>query len=764
MPSTHRLPAASASPRALHGRPARATTGRQSGSILVQFFLLIALTTLMLGVVDMGYLYYAKRDLQRIADLAAIEAAQRINDQRDNKPQCISAGQATIADNWPSPLTQDTARTQVACGNWNPQDPARQASGGRYFDASQGPLNAAYVTVAGRSPTFFPGPWDRNLVAEAIAMRNASVAAFQVGSQLLRFNKDTPLGSLLGLVGLSMDQLKLLDSEGLANARITPAGLLKAAGVNLSIEQLRALSPQGLVNLGGVSLLNVIDASISAVTDHALAAQLNAVRARLVDLGLGTIQIPLGSLDGSTGLFALISAGRSDPLNAAMDMQLGVGEIIKTAIAIGARGRALQASQLNVAGLIQGALTIVQPPTIAVGPVGTQGYSAQVRLNLDVDTDNLLGGVLKGLVKDILGTRVRLPIAIDITNATATLTALQCTRAPQTMDLSVTSSILNACVGKMDPANTLSCENNLQDEQLITLLRKPVLSGRLHVPALQYTDATTGLGMEPGYENPDDPNWSKTNRSTAVNALALGDTVDRLVTGLLNLLSGLLQPPASSGSAADLNARLLESYLEASKVNGLYNVPSLTSLLLGGKGTPGDKDYMPPLLKSNFTFSKAIATSCVIAACPSASWPSGTFSAALNSYTSVAGGLLDVLGISTFDNGYQSCAGLLSSLLNWNGCVKHNVVKLLAANPAQVNTIAPNNPELQSLLNHDNNLSCSGALCTLLKPLITTVLKPILNGVGSLLTNVLRDTLGLEVGRTDIKALSIGCDTAQLVF
>ena len=25
-------------------------------------------------------------------------------------------------------------------------------------------------------------------------------------------------------------------------------------------------------------------------------------------------------------------------------------------------------------------------------------------------------------------------------------------------------------------------------------------------------------------------------------------------------------------------------------------------------------------------------------------------------------------------------------------------------------------------------------------------------------------TLGLEVGRTDIKALSIGCDTAQLVF
>lgn len=735
----------------------------QGGSILVQFALLASVLFLMLGVVDLGYMYYAKRDLQRIADLAATQAAQSIR-PGSTRAQCASAGEGSIAGNWPLPLTRNASQTQVSCGNWNPADPSRQASGGRFFDAASGPLNAARVTIGATSPTLFPGPWSRSVVAEAIAMRNESVAAFQVGSQLLRFNKDTPLGSVLGLVGLNLDQLQLLDSQGLANARITPAGLLKALGVNLSIEQLRALSPEGVANLASVSLLNVINASISAVTDNALAVQLNAVKTRLIDLGLSTIQIPLGSLDGQKGLFAFLNAGRSDPLNAAMDVQLGVGEIIKTAIAIGANGHALEASQLNILGLIQGRLTIVQPPTIAVGPVGTQGYSAQIRLNLDVDTDKLLGGVLKTLVKDILGTQVKLPIAIDLTNATATLTGLQCSNTPQTMDLSVTSSILNACVGKMDAANKQSCEKGLQDEQLITLLRLPVLSGRLHVPALQYTDATTGLGMEPGYDDPADPHWSKTNRSTMVNALALGDTVDKLVTGLLNLLSGLLQPPASSGSAADLNARLLESYLEASKVNGLYNVNSLTTLLLSGKGAQGDKDYMPPLLKSNFTFNNAIAKSCLLVACPSSSWASGTFSAALTSYTSVAGGLLDVLGISTFDNGYQSCAGLLSSLLNWNGCVKNNVTRLLAANPAQVNTISPNNPELQSLLNRDNNLTCNGALCTLLKPLVTTVLKPILNGVGTLLTTVLKDTLGLEVGRTDIKALSIGCDTAQLVY
>jgi uncharacterized membrane protein len=758
--------------------PTRARTGPharlrvQAGSILVQFSLLAAVLVLMLGVIDMGYLYYAKRDLQRIADLAAMEAAQKINADHSNKAQCVSAGETSINDNWPSPITRNTTQTQVVCGNWNPQAPGRENSGGRYFDATQGTLNAAYVTVAGQSPTFFPGPWNRNMVAEAIAMRNESVAAFQVGSQLLRFNKDTPLGSLLGLVGLDVGLLTLLDSQGLANAKISPAGLLQALGVNLGIDQLRALSPEGVASLGSVTLLNLINASISAVTDNALAVQLNALKTRIVDLGLSTLQIPLGSLDDQKGLFAFINAGRKDPLQAAMDVQLGVGDILKTAIAIGANGHALQANQLDIAGLIKGRLTIVQPPTIAVGPVGTQGYSAQIRLNLDVDTDQLLGGLLKTLVKDILGTQVKLPIAVDITNATGTLTGLQCTNSPPTMDLSVKSSILNACVGKMDPANKLSCEKGLQDDQLITLLHLPVLSGKLWVPALEYTDATTGLGMEPGHDNPADPDWSKTNRSTGVNALQLGDTVDKLVTGLLNLLSGLLQPPSSAASAADLTSRLLDSYLDASKVNGLYNVASVTNLLLNGKGSVGDKDYMPPLLKSNFTFNNAIAVTgldkCglagLLAACPSSTWPSGSFSAALNSYTSVPGGLLDVLGLSTFDNGYQSCAGLLSSLLNWNGCVKRNLNKLLADHPTQVNTISPNSPELQSLLNRDNSLTCNGALCTLLKPLITTVLKPILNGVGTLLTGVLKDTLGLEVGRTDIKALSIGCDTAQLVF
>lgn len=62
-----------------------------------------------------------------------------------------------------------------------------------------------------------------------------------------------------------------------------------------------------------------------------------------------------------------------------------------------------------------------------------------------------------------------------------------------------------------------------------------------------------------------------------------------------------------------------------------------------------------------------------------------------------------------------------------------------------------------------NNVSCSGLLCALLNPVLAA-LKPVLNSVGTLLTNTLANLLGLELGRTDVSMQSIQCSSAQLVF
>src|SRR5690554_6157844 len=130
-------------------------------------------------------------------------------------------------------------------------------------------------------------------------------------------------------------------------------------------------------------------------------------------------------------------------------------------------------------------------------------------------------------------------------------------------------------------------------------------------------------------------------------------------------------------------------------------------------------------------------------------------------YTSIPYGVLDIVGIPTLGKGYLSCAGLLSSLLNWNNCVEHNLAKLLKDKPDSINV--SDNGDGQSLANpNSNEITCSGALCILLKPVLA-LLKPILNGIGALLTTILANALGLELGRTDVTVHAISCGTPQLV-
>lgn len=780
----------------------RYRSAHQRGSILVQFALLIMVLITILGIIDIGYMHYAKRDLQRAADLAAMEAVQNIDYQPGaGTNSCVTAGGNSLDNNWPSAVGRDTNETKVLCGNW---DPAKHAAPLHF--ATTGILNAAHVTVQGTSPTILPGPWDRTLFAEAVARRNEPVAAFQVGSQLLRFDNTALLGSLLGAVGLNITELTLLDSGGLANAQITPSGLLDLLGLDVGVGGLSLLTPEGVAQLDDVSLLNLLELTLDALRDDALCASVGLViegaadtcsrnfseeisaldriinsleNSNALEIPLEQIKIPLAGVDldgdgipDQGGLLAFLGIGRDDPLGAAADVRLGLGDLIKTAIGIGVNGHAIEIPELNILGLVKAKATVVEPPTIAIGPVGTKGYSAQVRLNLDIDTRNLLGGVLNFLVENILGIRVNLPIGVDVVTAQAELTNIQCRRVPQTIDLEVNSSVANICVGKMQPSSIFShtnrCEQGLAEEELIKLLHIPVLSGKLHIPALEYFDNESGLDMVVGE-----------TRSTEANQLELGNTVDNLVTNLLNLLSGLFRQPAPSPyfdgtyNADSLIDALVDTYLEMPELRnqvkdnaGFYNVAGITNLMINGATIvrDGQTVTIEPLV-NNFTFSNAIPTSCVLFVCPPSQWQSGSFSQAFNAYANTPYSLLDVVGIPTLGNNFQSCAGLLSSLLNRNNCIQHNLKELLRQHKNQVGMDnATTNSIVNQIMNpNTNEVQCNGALCMLLQPVLQ-VLKPVLNGVGSLLTSLLDDVLGLELGRTDVKALAIECDTAQLVY
>lgn len=733
---------------------------QQRGSIILPFVVSLLVGLILLGGVQVGYYFFMKRELQNTADLAVLSGVQMLSEGCQNAKD---TGRANALENFNRHDVLTAQQLNFECGTWRSNLPAP-----RHFvntPDTEGNYNALRVSINYEALPFMPFSAGSTIAVEAIAKSNVPVAAFQVGSQLLRFDNTALLGGLLGLVGLDINSLTLLDSEGLANTKITPAGLLDLLGVDLGIGGLSALTPKGVADINNLTLLNLLDASVNAVTDSTLGVQLSALRTKLLGLNLGSIKIPLGSADGQSGLFAFVGTGRDDPLDAALDVQLGLGDILKTAIAIGANGHALEVPGLNVLGLAKAKLSIVEPPVIAIGPVGTTGHSAQIRLWLDVDTNELLGGVLKWLMYDILGTRIHLPISLDIVSGTGSLEKLECSRNPPTMDILVKSKILNVCVGKMDAASIMSdkrsCDVGLAEAELIKLLHIPVLSGKLHIPALQYNELIENLEVGQTV-------------STKPNPLQLGDTVDNLVTGLLNLLSGLFRPPVSMDGwegtytkNPSLLPYLLESYLEASKDKaGFYNVADVTNLVLSGKGNPDETGYIPPLLKDDFTFEHAIPVSCVVAACPESAWKSGTFSEAFHAYTSIPYGITNILGIPWMGDKLrlQNCAGLLSALLGWNSCVKHNLTQLFKDHQAQIEAIDPDSQEIKSLLDKDSDtVTCNGALCVLLKPILN-LLKPILNGIGLLLTSLLDDVLGLELGRTDVTALAIECDPAQLVY
>ena len=94
--------------------------------------------------------------------------------------------------------------------------------------------------------------------------------------------------------------------------------------------------------------------------------------------------------------------------------------------------------------------------------------------------------------------------------------------------------------------------------------------------------------------------------------------------------------------------------------------------------------------------------------------------------------------------------------LGFNDCVSNSLAKYLQTKPGGLSGNGSYNPVTGSG-------SCSSVLCLLLKPVVDNLLRPLLDGVGKLLSNLLSDVLGLQLGRTDVHMQSIQCGRSQLV-
>ena len=417
-------------------RFARSGRARQRGSMAVTMMLMLAGLVAMLGLVEIGYLYWAKRDTQKVVDLAALAGAQQLATcSSSNTSNTAALGNATVDNGFNGTLTID-------CGHWDSTQPGDQ----HFVSVTPAlPLNAVRVQASLPLIPFFGFAHFNSISATAIAIsRGPPIASFSVGSSLLTVDPSSPLGQLLSQALGSSLGLQLLSYNGIANANISLLGLVQALPID-------AGTVNGVLT-SQVSLTDFLTAYVAALNQNASGSGIDmgfvSQQVALIEAQLGNIPINLGNILN-------VDANTQDP-NVALNTSVNALDILNAVLlaADSANAVALPATSVNVPGVgtVSLAMSIVEPPQIGVGGVGTVAHTAQIRLALNISA---LSTPLTG--QQLLG----LPLYLEVAPTDATITALECNvpgtggKNSDSVTINTAPGVLNAFLGTL-PAGAIN--------------------------------------------------------------------------------------------------------------------------------------------------------------------------------------------------------------------------------------------------------------------------------------------------------------------
>jgi uncharacterized membrane protein len=669
---------------------------RSRGSMSIAMILMLLGLMGMLGLIEVGYLYWAKRDTQKVADLAALAGAQRLQAcAQDDSDNSAARGNAVLDNGFGGALT-------IQCGSW---DPAANATADHFAPIANGTVaNAVKVTAAISAVPFLHqiGTQSLTVQSEAVAAGTPSIAAFSVGSQLLELQDSGLVPSLLKLLGLDVGGTALVGYNGLANLRITPAGLLKELGIDVStVTDVGTLN--SILAAKQISIGTLLDAMVGIGEQQQLAQvsldALNTLIAQVQAQGTQLVQLGTDSSSGHRGLFASIEAA---DVPSALNVQVSALDLVNVGLDV-----ANSHHLVNLAVPIPGVsawVTVIEPPSIAIGGVGVTAYTAQVRVRVNISTAAIpvLGPLLSAL-----GTNVNIPLILDVTNGKGELTSL-CDRdsTGETATIDTQVSLLNMCVGKFDDSvigsTSQSCDEGLQNEDLVTALGTPLISGKMHIPAL------TGQGDLVLHQG----------ETGSINAnLNLGDTVSNLVKNVLQTVLGdATGPSASSPDIAQMTDQLW---------NQAGPQPD----------TPQGRQQRMQMVESMLTQPISPETSGL-----------------LPGLANLVGGLLNSVG---------NLLGNVLGAVTGDGCTT-TLLGFPGGNVAGCKAIIKNTLSHSQAVTGDNPISNA-----LLAPvaLLLDALRPALNAVGEqFLQPLLTALLGEQPGRVDVHLMSLQCHRVQLVY
>ncbi|HEF4761773.1 TPA: hypothetical protein SAN82_004231 [Pseudomonas putida] len=475
---------------------------RQRGAIGLMAAITLALALgFMLLVVDSGRLYLEKRSLQRVADMAALEAATRGGDCATGLTANTYATASAQRNGFPLP--GNGRALAVACGGLT-----LDGNNLRVFTADPSKSEAIRVvashvvrqSIAGGIGAMFggaPAGATMTLSATAVAALPPPLASLTIRSTVLTFDANkAALTSLLfgGLLGGNVS-ISAAGWNGLATTNISLLGYLNRLKVDLGLTA--AGYDQVLGNTVNVNQL--IQTAINVMDPNGtLGATATILSLQALKVAAGTTSVVLGNLlhvESGTDISALA-------------VNLKALDLIQGVVQLANKKNALVANlPINIAGLAQitARVQVMEPPQLsaignpknaALAPLGPNRIyvrTAQVKtllsINLPVlDAITPLANAVINLVAPLTGTLnsllhldlvgvinsltcsllvpcdtpeikllpppIRLDVALEAGGAWSYVTAYSCVSATnKSLTTNTTTTLIGLKIGQMNPAD-----------------------------------------------------------------------------------------------------------------------------------------------------------------------------------------------------------------------------------------------------------------------------------------------------------------------
>ena len=460
---------------------------RQSGSVAMLGAIWLMIAVICLATIDIGNVFWQKRELQKIADLAALAGASGALDQNS----CRTNAERNLTLN--GSVVSELVTAQA--GHW---DKSASPFFGSASKASE--INACRVSFQRTVPFLFVfaagAERGRQISAQATAMQSARIARLSVRSTLLAL--DTEKSALLdavvgGMLGGKIN-LGVAGWQGIANANISLLSFFDALAVRAGLN----VGDYDQVVKTKVTLDKVMLAMLDALPQQGSLAAVNALNA--LALGVGNIQIALQDiLKLGTGLGS-----------AALRTDVNVLDLVTTVAQLANSQNAAKVGvNLNL-GLVEVGLNlkVIEPPQSAIGD--------PVRDRIEAKTSQI--DLVTGLKLNLALVAASLSLDVKLAQGSALLTDHMC--SPQK------SMSVNGVTG----VGTVALKGAV-DILPLPLIPKLSIPVEVKIPLLSKTQRLD-------YQNP--PNLSEPAKWATIYQSNLVESLIQSLTDQLGLLGSLL--------------------------------------------------------------------------------------------------------------------------------------------------------------------------------------------------------------------------------